>query len=83
MKLTINIILSLGIICFLSVYSNEMMAVSIVPLFILCCFITSMLLTTWTKGTFKEKIKKTIPYSFPINTVAFLIGYAIETLKVL
>ena len=83
MKLTINITLSIGICSFLELYSSILLSWVLIPFFILCCLVTSFMLTAWTKGSFKERIKRTMPYAFPLNTLAFVIGYAYETIKVL
>jgi hypothetical protein len=83
MKLTINIIISIGICCSLGLYSGGLFSWVLIVLFILCCLVTSIMLTVWVKGSFKERIKKTMPYAFPLNILTFLAGYVYETIKVL
>jgi len=41
------------------------------------------MLTAWVKGTFKERINKTMPFALPLNILTFLVGYVYETIKVL
>lgn len=82
-KLIANIVFSIGICSFLGLYSGGLFSWGLILSFIICCLITSFLLTAWTKGSFKERMKKTVPYAFPMNTITFVIGYVIETLKVL
>jgi len=68
---------------FLIVYSCGFFPLPIIPLFIISCIITSFLLSIWINGNLKERLHKTLPFAFPINTIAFVIGYFYETLKVL
>lgn len=83
MKLIINITISIGIYSFLEIYSGGHFEWVFILFFILCCLATSVMLAAWTTGGFKERIKKTMPFAFPINTIAVIVGYAFETIKVL